>query len=1545
MKNCLNKTEWFGEIRKKVVGVGVRGGMVLCACVAPLRAGSFEDTPATERVEGRVYPTEDGREIYWPKAFVAAADVYEGRVHRTPMDRRADVSPDWEGFAKARLKPAPAPGVHPRVLITPEDVEQIRANIAKGEEAPRNFRMVWDLFKRDAGVDAKTGTIGKVDQKTNGGPGWMEEWSFTKQALYALISGDEALGKELSTILTERAVEGLAWVKQREAELHPAEAENFWSAFGNKHSWLIQFAQEYDYLHGFMSEAQRTTVRDFIAYLVRDRISHGYELPANKHIINHEIMAWKWLLLPMAIEGEPGFDQGTYSPKTVLEFGMKKFREVPEWYISPSGVMYENVKGHMPKSVLVALARRDGGAMLAHPHITAAVDYTARTVRNLRTADVGWVRPPIRLRNNPREQAFWNPENAEMRRWTIGGGQFGSSFDPWVMSYLYPENKAFDLVFKSYNTMMNYDFWDQDQNTWINPVWDSAIHLWTAHDGLTDETGAPIDWNQTPIDFQESLSFSDPERGVAEMAAGTGKDDLRLRIEARSDAYTGGHESPEFGNFTVTADGVSWAPYQGPYQPVIARNVVTIDGFSGLYPPVPARFQGLSDSAAVSSLVLDYAEALQFTQPGKTWLIDSPGLNTEFHKWMQGWSGWDFDRDMQLPFMPHLRWLNEGKASTDFSHWDGQNPWPQYFKRVLDPVEKAWRSLNLIRGAHPYVFVMDDVQMDDQLHDYRWNFNLQREMVLVRQPDDFTFIVGRGDIEWQRTGAGPGAYANSGLNWKRTPKKGEPLLMVKVLNVNAATELPAPAFEYSKTWPRIVVPARTVAPDYRVMVYPFREGDPEPTAVWSEDRSRLTVRIGDQVDQYDFAQADGGRSVFVLSREGEVVHTAEGVPPRPTFAELPPVHRGTRYDRDGAELGPPPQVADADPLPVKVFTDRTELAFTGIVGGQDVRYTTDGSEPTETSPRYEGPVTIDATATVKARTFARGWRFGENASPVVSARFVKQSLTGPTRPTGPTAPGLRCEVFETFTAEWDRYGFMRPDLNMLPDLNKLTPILDVAVRELVLPPVLPQRESREQFKGFYRFTGFLEVPADGVYTFRVQSMAPLQLRVGGASVIDETGPYHQDLKMRYGQVALAAGTHAFTLVAGDSAFWRMSQLGPMDFAVAWSREDSRTFRDIPAEAFSSPYAAKESAFQNPFAPVETELPLCKAVKADTVPGLVLKTYDRTALAEFASFKQSKQGAAEGLLDLEGVKPVAVERVTDLITGSNFDGELKVYEGYYHAPFTGVYAFQLDGAGNNALQVGGDWVVANNIPGLRATGRVRLEQGLHPLKIFFGRSGGLVKVKSPVNRDFQSIAFPDLSAPAGVAERNAAADWLVLENPLPGKPLRKTPLRPEGIKVHESVKVVNDPEKGEVLAFDGSGGIELTDVPMVRDEWTLSFWMKREADTDMDFLRPKEEGVIASWWRGSVTAGPPRRASTGLALSREIPLGEWMRVTITADETLTVYINGEKRARTWYDPNAGTHTQLLFRRSEAYTLFGNFKGQVSELKFWNAIVPPEADARK
>ncbi len=53
-------------------------------------------------------------------------------------------------------------------------------------------------------------------------------------------------------------------------------------------------------------------------------------------------------------------------------------------------------------------------------------------------------------------------------------------------------------------------------------------------------------------------------------------------------------------------------------------------------------------------------------------------------------------------------------------------------------------------------------------------------------------------------------------------------------------------------------------------------------------------------------------------------------------------------------------------------------------GGAEIRYTTDGSDPTASSPLYTAPLAIDVSTTVKARAFRSGW----TDSPIAAGAFV-----------------------------------------------------------------------------------------------------------------------------------------------------------------------------------------------------------------------------------------------------------------------------------------------------------------------------------------------------------------------------------------------------------------------------------------------------------------------------------------------------------------------------------------------------------------------------
>jgi hypothetical protein len=255
-------------------------------------------------------------------------------------------------------------------------------------------------------------------------------------------------------------------------------------------------------------------------------------------------------------------------------------------------------------------------------------------------------------------------------------------------------------------------------------------------------------------------------------------------------------------------------------------------------------------------------------------------------------------------------------SNVDFGLWDCQNTGGSWYDRLLPDVEYAWRTLQLVKGApansgrgRPFLMILDDVKLDDQVHDFRFNLNLNPDIVLLRQPMEDELVFGRSDLEKTHGGVG------GTLQWKIP--KGEPLLFVKVLNRNTDSEYPHPAYEMMGGKAMLAIPARTVSPSFKTLIYPYRNGEPTPTIAWSEDRTRLAVTIGEDVYDYHFGVADNGRTVFTMHKNGTQAQVAAGLPPRPVFAGMPPVHQGSRYAKDGPKLGPPPQPRDPAPVPVQ----------------------------------------------------------------------------------------------------------------------------------------------------------------------------------------------------------------------------------------------------------------------------------------------------------------------------------------------------------------------------------------------------------------------------------------------------------------------------------------------------------------------------------------------------------------------------------------------------------------------------------------------------
>ena len=184
-----------------------------------------------------------------------------------------------------------------------------------------------------------------------------------------------------------------------------------------------------------------------------------------------------------------------------------------------------------------------------------------------------------------------------------------------------------------------------------------------------------------------------------------------------------------------------------------------------------------------------------------------------------------------------------------------------------------------------------------------------------------------------------------------------------------------------------------------------------------------------------------------------------------------------------------------------LFTDKATIAFEPSTDDQAVlRYTLDGSEPTAKSPAYSSPVQVEESATVMASYF---WPSGLNSA-IASQTFSKATFR----------PAEKSEGFK----EGLQYAYYQGLWPLLPDFEALSPIDEGMASSI---DVFSIRQRDDHFGIVY--TGFLEVPTDGIYTLFIASDDGSKLYVGDQCVVDNDGQH--GVAEKSGEIALKAGLH------------------------------------------------------------------------------------------------------------------------------------------------------------------------------------------------------------------------------------------------------------------------------------------------------------------------------------------------------------------------------------------------------------------------------------
>ncbi len=216
---------------------------------------------------------------------------------------------------------------------------------------------------------------------------------------------------------------------------------------------------------------------------------------------------------------------------------------------------------------------------------------------------------------------------------------------------------------------------------------------------------------------------------------------------------------------------------------------------------------------------------------------------------------------------------------------------------------------------------------------------------------------------------------------------------------------------------------------------------------------------------------------------------------------------------------------------VSLFPDSVTIHLGSRTPGASVRYTLDGSEPGPDSPLYTAPLVLRKSATLSARAF-----MGNSASPVFRVRATRADFAPASKATG-LSRGVS-------------FAYHEGDFQNVAQMAS-SPVL--ARGNMTVPDI--GGAPAEDYFG-YEFSGYIDVPARGIWDFVVTSDDGAVLCIDGLKVVDNDGT-HSAVPAN-GRVALEAGLHPFKLQYLES-------YEGQELSWGWKAPDGKEFLTIPAE--------------------------------------------------------------------------------------------------------------------------------------------------------------------------------------------------------------------------------------------------------------------------------------------------------------------------------------------------------------------------------------------
>ena len=215
------------------------------------------------------------------------------------------------------------------------------------------------------------------------------------------------------------------------------------------------------------------------------------------------------------------------------------------------------------------------------------------------------------------------------------------------------------------------------------------------------------------------------------------------------------------------------------------------------------------------------------------------------------------------------------------------------------------------------------------------------------------------------------------------------------------------------------------------------------------------------------------------------------------------------------------------------YEGELEVNLQSRTEGATIRYTLDGSEPDENSKVFEAPFKIKDDLIISAKAFKDGLQASDL---------------------------MRVHAYPAILIPASGVSGLKPGCNYTYHKGEFTCTADVRASKVVSSGVMETpsiKDAPDEDHFGYVFTGYLDIPSDGIWNFAVRSDDGGLLEIDGKVVVDNDGSHSAFTAT--GRIPLKKGMHPFRLsyledYEGQSLFW------------AWMPQGGGRIGMIPKEA-------------------------------------------------------------------------------------------------------------------------------------------------------------------------------------------------------------------------------------------------------------------------------------------------------------------------------------------------------------------------------------------